>query len=126
MATYPWKKKFGLKKNREPNPSIKYELQVGTYALGLESKLSLPVDNIDITYYKKDDSSFKFVNIDKKYKKKAKEYWEEVATVCKQSLRDIEPGEHLGVPFESWECNYCQYKKYMPFTIYKKDLTYAS
>jgi len=119
-AAYAWKRKFGRLENRDPNPSVKYELQVGTYGLGLEHKLKLDVVNMDLAYYKKDDSSIKFVNIVGDFKKKAKEYWLETLSVCKQKLDDIIPGEHLGVPFESWECNYCPYKGTCPSPFIKR------
>ncbi len=119
-AAFAWRRKFGLYKNRDPNPSEKYELQIGTYALGAEKKFDIEVVNMDIIYSKKDDSSIRFVNINTDYKEKAKEYWKEVSTVCKQDLKLLEPGEHIGVPFESWECNYCQYKSICPSPFIKK------
>jgi CRISPR/Cas system-associated exonuclease Cas4 (RecB family) len=118
-AAFAWKRKFGRVYNRDNNPSEKNELQLGTYGLGLEEK-GLQVVNMDLAYYKKDDSSIKFVNIDDDYKKKAREYWQETITICKRELDTIVPGEDIGVPFESWECNYCQYKEVCP-SPFKKE-----
>jgi CRISPR/Cas system-associated exonuclease Cas4 (RecB family) len=119
-AAFAWKRKFGRIQNRDLNQSEKYELQLGTYGLGLEETKGLQVVNMDLVYYKKDDSGIKFVNISDDYKKKAKEYWEEVSTVCKRDINNIIPGEDVGIPFESWECNYCQYKKVCP-SPFKKE-----
>jgi CRISPR/Cas system-associated exonuclease Cas4 (RecB family) len=119
-AAFAWRRKFGRPENRDPNPSDKYELQVGTYALGLEDNKGLHVDNMDLIYYKKDDSGIKFVNINIEYKKKAENYWLEVLKACKQDVDKLVPGDEYGVPFESWECNYCQYKALCP-SPFKKD-----
>jgi len=119
-AAYAWKRKFGRIENRAPTQSEKYELQLGTYGLGLEETKGLQLVNMDLIYYKKDDASIKFVNINDGYKEKAKEYWKEVSSVCKQDLDKIIPGEDIGVPFESWECNYCQYKKVCPSPFIKE------
>ena len=112
IGSFGWKRKFGLKKNREPNPSEKYELQIATYALGCEAKYSKPVVNMSLLYYNKDKSDMKEINILNSYKTKAKAYWESVLTYCKPEpkLDDLEPGETYGCPFESWECNYCLFK----------------
>jgi hypothetical protein len=101
-AAFAWKRKFGRVYNRDNNPSEKNELQLGTYGLGLEEK------------------GLQVVNIDDDYKKKAKEYWQETITICKRELDTIVPGEDIGVPFESWECNYCQYKEVCP-SPFKKE-----
>jgi len=113
-AAYAWTKKFGLKKNREVNSSEKYELQIGTYGLLLEEKLGLRTVNMDLIYYKKDDSSIRFVNVSGDYKKKAQEYWLETAKMCKQDVDKLVPGDEMGVPFESWEWNYCPYRSKCP------------
>ena len=120
-AAFSWKRKFGRKENRDPNPSDKYEYQVGTYALGVEaSGKGLQVVNMDLVYYKKDDSQFKFVNINNDYKAKAQSYWEETLKICEQDVDKLVPGDTYGVPFESWECNYCLYRNHCP-SPFKKD-----
>jgi CRISPR/Cas system-associated exonuclease Cas4 (RecB family) len=116
IAAFAWKRKFGRKENRDPNPSDKYELQLGTYGLGLELKLGKQIVYMSIIYYKKDDSSFKEVIIIPKYKEKAIEYWKNVLSYCKPDVKidELTPGDTLGVPYESWECRYCSYMHVCP------------
>ena len=68
---------FGFKKNRDPNPSINYELQVGTYALGIQNNpLSKGWDYaLFLALYKKDNSTMKVVRISNDYITDADEYW---------------------------------------------------
>lgn len=110
MAAYPWKKKFGLKKNREENPSKKYEFQIGTYGVGIETRFGVEVTNLDIIYYKKDSSAFKSVNVPLDYMEEATDYWIDVNRTCKdKELDEMIPGTTLNVPVEQWECNYCPF-----------------
>jgi hypothetical protein len=136
IAAFAWQKKFGLKKNRATIQSTKYEKQIGTYAEGQRrkcAKLGIEIKgdpNLRLIYYKKDDSSFREVDVSPKYIEKALEYWREVnrlvnpgGDVDAEPLWDnMVPGEDLGCPFESWECNFCAYKKGCP-SPFKKEGT---
>ena len=116
IAAYSWKRKFGRKENRDPSPSNKYELQLGTYGIGLQNKIGKDISTMRLIYYKKDDSTFKEIIVPKSYMNQAVEYWQEVNRLCLPEPKwdNLVPGEDMGIPFESWECNFCQYKSKCP------------
>jgi len=108
ISSYQYRKKFGRKENRDKVQSDKYELQVGTYAVAMQKKLGREVNSMNIIYYKKDDSTIKIVPVSHDYKEKALEYWDNVGKECKKEIDELVPGDY-GIPFESWECKFCQY-----------------
>ena len=79
--SFKWRKMFGILKNRSKNPSKNYEMQLGTYGIGLKgaedgSSTYNEFDVQDVRLYldwiKKDDGSFKEVQVNAdKYMKKA-------------------------------------------------------
>lgn len=107
LKAYSWKKKFGRKENRDDNPSDKYPLQLGTYGLAFRD-MGYNVSGLYIINFKKDDGAIKVEEIDTKYVDLAEEYWQDANKIIKLDKEPI-PANDPGVPFESWECNYCQY-----------------
>lgn len=123
IKQWAYKKKFGLKKNRDPNPSENYELQVGTYGLILSDEYGNDgYGGGSIIYCRKDDSKFKEVKVDKNYVSLAEDYWKECnwlnETISEPD--DLIPGQQ-GVPFQKWECNYCQFRGHCDSPFKKED-----
>lgn len=113
-ASYKWSKMFGFKKNRDPNPSINYELQIGTYALGIQNNpLSEGWDYaLFLAWYKKDNSTMKIVKISNDYITNADEYWKELNEVTADGHLppdELIAGSAPNVPVYEWECKYCQF-----------------
>ena len=109
--SYKWKMMFG--RNKDPKPSRMYELQLGTYALGVCNQENINPDSISmyLVYYKKDDSSMKYVDINPVWMDNAAEYWvtlNETLSLVKEEA-DL-PRNTLNVPIENWECRYCQFE----------------
>ena len=73
--SYKWKMMFG--RNKEKSPSRMYELQLGTYALGVCNQENVNPDSISLylVYHKKDDSSMKYVDVNPVWMDNAAEYW---------------------------------------------------
>ena len=111
IKSYAFKRKFGLKKNRDPNPSEKYEMQIATYALAI--KRLFPNRNIKafIVYIRKDDARFNVVEVDSNiYMQKAYDYWETINNFYERNKNKIELKRGMMYcPVESWECKYCPY-----------------
>jgi|TARA_Y100000310_G_scaffold87472_1_gene84308 CRISPR/Cas system-associated exonuclease Cas4 (RecB family) len=116
MHSFAWKRRFGHAKNRDPKPSRNYELQLGTYAIGVRIKYDISKINAYIMWYKKDDSSIKINPIDvEKWMRRAELYWEELIEMTSElTIEDLVPGQMIGVPFQNWECRYCSYKGTCP------------
>lgn len=105
IAAYKWKMMFG--RNPDPSPSVNYQLQVGTYGLWLR-KEGYDLQEIELLYYNKDNSSMRPVPVAIEYLDEAAAYWEMV----KEVLSDGRPPVQKGVaPIMDWECN----RKYCPY-----------
>jgi|APSaa5957512535_1039671.scaffolds.fasta_scaffold46626_4 CRISPR/Cas system-associated exonuclease Cas4 (RecB family) len=117
-ASFKWRKQFGIKKNRDPDPPVNYELQLATYALGLSEELKAEPTNLYLTWYNKDNSSMKSVNIDLEYIDKAKEYWRNLITklnIYSNNPEKIIPEKNNNVPvYPKWECKYCNFSEVCP------------
>lgn len=108
--SFMWRRKFGLKKNRESEPSPKYPYQLATYAIGVKRRFGWKPKNMEIIYYKKDDSLMKSENVPLGMIDEAKEYWSLTNDLCERhSTNHMVPGETTLCPVESWECNYCPF-----------------
>lgn len=112
-ASYKWRMKFGRKK--EANPSFNYELQIGTYGLGVQAKYDVDDVTLSLLWYNKDTSAMRVQEIDAlKWTSEALQYWDD----CWESINNVEnpddliPGIDFGVPMMDWECRYCGYTKY--------------
>ena len=109
--SYKWKMMVG--RNREPKPSRMYELQLGTYALGVCHQEDIAPEDISmfIVYYKKDDSLMRPVEVNNAWMDNAAEYWislKETLDMVKDES-DL-PRDTFNVPVEQWECRYCQFE----------------
>jgi CRISPR/Cas system-associated exonuclease Cas4 (RecB family) len=109
VGYFSWSRKFGRKKNPVDKGQDFYFYQVGMYAYLLEKEYGLPVEAY-IVYVKVDDVSlWKTVPVPDNYKEKSLRYWQEVKEIIESEM-DLVPGEMYGVPYVSWECNYCPFK----------------
>ena len=141
LASYSWTKKFGRDaKKRGINVHANfghYELQVGTYALGMllqtapdmfKPMLDDPAmfDYIDdfcddislnIVWYNKNDSRMNVTRIPNDAIGAALAYWLALNEFVHgdvwddKDIANIPPNGALGVPMMDWECNYCQFSK---------------
>ena len=134
LASYSWTKKFGRDaKKRGINVHHimgHYELQTATYALGMLKDLKLVNDlnhrnakteinkiinkvKLNIVWYNKNDSRLKVTEIPVEALEAAVEYWQDLNDFIDETPDDviyaIPPDGAVGIPMQSWECNYCQY-----------------
>ena len=103
IASWSYSKKFG--RNKDFDPSIHQELQLGTYGHAIKKEFGR-LDGMFLCYYKKDDSRMKIIPVSLDYVDKAKRFWTNVNEEIKGGL----PMFNLGVsPASSWNCRYCQF-----------------
>ena len=112
-TTHSWKWKMMFGRNKEIKPSRMYELQLGTYGMGvaLQEDISHEDMSLFLVYYKKDDSSMRYVDVNPVWMDNAFEYWanlNETLDLIKDES-DL-PRDTLNVPVEHWECKYCPYE----------------
>ena len=100
-------------KNRNAKPSRNYELQVGTYGLGVAKEFELDEQDIELSliYYKKDDSLMREVSVKNIWMHNASDYWMDLNETLDEvdDVSDM-PRESTNCPVESWECRYCQFE----------------
>ena len=109
--SFKWKMMFG--RDKIGRPSRNYELQVGTYGLGIAKEFELGDHDIElaIIYYKKDDSLMREVSVRNICMRNASDYWMDL----KETLDEVNdasdiPRDSTNSPMESWECKYCQFE----------------
>jgi CRISPR/Cas system-associated exonuclease Cas4 (RecB family) len=107
IPMYQYSKMFGRKKDLKP--SIKYEVQLGTYGIGIEETYGIKVNQMFLFYVNINDGRRKAVLVDEKYKELAREYWLEVKGAMDKKIQDFKRGD-LNTPVENWECRYCRYE----------------
>ena len=102
-GSYSWKLKFG----RKPafNPSIHYELQLGTYGYALKQQFGR-LDGMFLYYYNKDTSMMRAVAVPLTYISRAYLYWRNINDEHEQGLPSFRKGVS---PVQDWQCNYCQF-----------------
>ena len=100
---YSWKMKFGRKPSF--NPSIHYELQLGTYGYALREQFGR-LDGMFLYYYNKDNSMMRVVSVPLTFISRAYLYWKNVNDEHKQGLPPFRKGVS---PVQDWQCNYCQF-----------------
>ncbi len=107
--SFKWKKMFG--RNIDPNPSVNYQLQLGTYALGIVTQLKRKDSNIEmgLIWYRKDDSMMKVQLIDTDWIQNAYFYWVELNEAIQEEGQP-KIGSY-NTPVYNWECKYCNYHK---------------
>ena len=115
-AAYKWSKKFGRKP--EKSSDTNYKLQLGTYALGVNLKYEISKINMYLLWYNKNTSQMREQLISPEWIEKALEYWAELNDILEDSgekfEEDLIPEIWSGVPFQNWECRYCQYYSICP------------
>ena len=102
-ASYSWTMKFGRKKQFDP--SIYYELQLGTYGYAVEKEFGR-IDGMYLLYYNKDNSRMKYVEIPLSFISRAYLFWKNINDEHKQGLPMFKTGVS---PVQSWNCSYCQF-----------------
>ena len=101
---WSWKMKFG--RNKQLNPSIHYELQLGTYGYAVKEMFGR-LDGMYLYYYNKDTSDMRAVSVPLTYVSRAYLFWKNINDEHKQGL----PNFRVGLsPVQKWQCNYCQFK----------------
>ena len=103
-GSWAWKMKFG--KTKQFNPSIHYELQLGTYGYAIQEQFGR-LDGMFLLYYNKDTSKMKSVEIPLTYVSRAYLFWKNIKDEHKQGLPMFRKGVS---PVQDWQCNYCQFK----------------
>ena len=100
---YSWKLKFG----RKPafNPSIHYELQLGTYGYAIKEQFGR-LDGMYLYYYNKDTSMMRIVSVPLTYVSRAYLFWKNINDEHKEGLPMFRKGVS---PVQDWQCNYCQF-----------------
>jgi len=120
-AAYKWSTMFGIKKNRQPTFEYdKYRMQLATYGMAIQEELEVKELNMFLVFYNKNTSMIREVKVyADEWIKKAKDYWDELLSLS-EMMKDglfeekLRPGWQFGVPFEDWECKYCNYKTICP------------
>jgi len=120
-AAYKWSTMFGIKKNRQPTFEYdKYRMQLATYGMAIKEELEVKELNMFLVFYNKNTSMIREVKVyADEWIEKAENYWEELNNL-KTAMGEehfeekLRPGWQLGVPFEDWECKYCNYKTICP------------
>ena len=126
-AAYKWTTKFGLKKNRKPLSDINYKLQLGTYAMGIREKYKPEKLYMYLYWYNKNTSQVREQIVAPEWEEKAHEYWTNLNEILRwfpdgvdfEKSEELDPGISYGVPFQDWECKYCQFNSICPTTINK-------
>tara|TARA_R110000796_G_scaffold33027_4_gene85959 strand:+ start:1168 stop:1941 length:774 start_codon:yes stop_codon:yes gene_type:complete len=125
VAAYKWTTKFGRKVNRVASTDTNYKLQLGSYALAIKEEFGDIRVNMFLVWYNKNTSMMREQIVSSDYINQAKEYWEEMNRILKSEGEDFEKSDFLaagmsyGVPFQDWECNYCQYSNICPSKLIK-------
>ena len=79
----------------------------------LQEHMAKHPDNIElnILWYRKDDSFVRIQKISPKYGKLALNYWTDLFETLEEirSADELTPDEDVNVPVQDWECSYCQF-----------------
>jgi len=123
-AAYKWSTMFGIKKNRQPVFEYdKYRMQLATYSIGMKEELDINELNMFLMFYNKNTSMMREVKVyADEWIDKAQDYWNELNSLVesmgeKHFEEKLRPGWQFGVPYEDWECKYCNYKTICPTEI---------
>ena len=100
---WSWKMKFG--RNKTFNPSIHYELQLGTYGYAIKKEMGR-LDGMYLYYYNKNNSSMRCVSVPLTYVSRAYLFWSNIKDEHEQGLPPFRKGVS---PVQDWQCKYCQF-----------------
>ena len=98
--------KFG--RNKKLDPSIHYELQLGTYGYAVKEKFG-QLDGMYLYYYNKDTSAMRCVEVPLTFVSRAYLFWRNLNDEHKMGLPEFRVGIS---PVQKWQCNYCQFKNH--------------
>ena len=131
-AAYKWTTKFGRKQNRKPDSDKNYKLQLGTYALGVAKEHKPDKINMYLVWYNKNTSQMREQLISNEWIDKALVYWTDLNEILEDTRNysegngrhrfddELTPEITHGVPFQDWECRYCQFYSVCPSTLADK------
>jgi CRISPR/Cas system-associated exonuclease Cas4 (RecB family) len=105
-GSWSWKMKFG--RTKQFNPSIHYELQLGTYGYAIKEMFG-QLDGMYLYYYNKDNSDMRAIEVPLTYISRAYLFWKNINDEHKQGLPDFRVGVS---PVQKWQCNYCQFRSH--------------
>lgn len=100
---WSWKIKFG--RNKTFNPSIHYELQLGTYGYAIKKQMGR-LDGMYLYYYNKNNSSMRCVTVPLTFVSRAYLFWVNIKDEHEQGLPPFRKGVS---PVQDWQCKYCQF-----------------
>jgi len=103
IANWSYSKKFG--KNKDFDPSIHQELQLGTYGYAIQEEFG-KLDGMYLVYYNKDNSSMNAKQIPNTFVNRAYNFWYNVNEEHKKGLPPFKQGVS---PVQDWNCSYCPY-----------------
>ena len=108
-GTYAWRLKYG--KGAKNTINSRYAMQVSTYGMGMMKELDADDVTLGLLWYNKDTSTMRREYIPDVWIDDALRYWTELNEITE----DIDEPEEMqvgdvGVPFENWECKYCEYQ----------------
>ena len=95
-------------RNRDPNPSTNYQMQLGTYAwmLNETKQFCNEVTSMELVYFNKNDARMASCNVPLDFIDIAQDYWE----MLFDNDGAIPPIGNM-VPAYNWECGkYCEYR----------------
>jgi len=113
VKMYKYKKTFArAKRDRDPKNLDNYKMQIIQYALIFEKMSGKKMRHAIIMLGKKDDLFQREVPVYKsEWEDAIKKYWKDLEELDQATkILGVMPGVTYGVPFHSWECNYCRYK----------------
>ena len=93
------------------------------YGMAIKEELDVKELNMFLVFYNKNTSMIREVKVyADEWIDKATDYWEELtslASTMKNGLFEekLRPGWQFGVPYEDWECKYCNYKTICPSNL---------
>ena len=103
IASWSYSKKFGH--NKDFDPSIHQELQLGTYGYAINEKFGR-LDGMYLVYYNKDNSMMNSIIVPTSYTSRAYNFWYNINEEHKRGLPDFKKGVS---PVQDWNCNYCPF-----------------
>ena len=113
VASYKWRKQFGRIANRDKNPSVNYEQQIGTYGIGMANEHEIEPHKVFmyLCWYNKDNSAIKIKEVPSFWMDNAFEYWTNLNEAYNNNKdpESLTPGDE-NVPVMDWECRYCEYQ----------------
>ena len=108
-GTYKWRLKYG--RGAENKIDKRYAMQIATYGMGIGKELGTDNVTLGLLWYNKDTSTLRKEYIPDVWVDDALRYWTELNEITEDidNPEEMQVGD-VGVPFENWECKYCEYQ----------------